>query len=103
MRLAALFVATLPLTATLSVAQDAPVMSVTQVSYTLPAAALDGPSTRGFPTGANRDVGFAMGSPEGAGFDDQPVKRATPRAAVRVAERRTKKAFSIPWQTGIFQ
>jgi hypothetical protein len=100
MRLAAVLLATLPLTAAPCLAQNAPVMSVTPVSFALPAEV---PSARGDVTDGKRDVPFDMGRPEGSGFDDVPAKRAVPRAAVRVAERRAKKAFGVPWQTGIFQ
>ena len=103
MRFMALIVATAPLLASATLAQNAPVLSVTQISYALPGAALDGLSDRGFPTDGNRDIGFEIGSPEGSGFDDAPVVRAAPRAAVRVADRRMKKAFQVPWQTGVFQ
>ena len=103
MRLASFLVATVPMLASPSLAQNAAVLSVTQVSFALPGDTLDGLSNRGFPTDGNRDIGFEIGRPEGSGFDAVPVLRAAPRATVRVADRRMKKAFQMPWQTGVFQ
>ena len=103
MRFAAFLVASVALLASPLLAQNAPVLSVTQVSFALPGNTPDGLSTRGFPTEGNRDIGFEIGRPEGAGFDAAPVLRAAPRAAVRVADRRTRKIFQMPWQTGVFQ
>ena len=103
MRFAVLIAAIVPLLAAPSLAQNAPVLSVTQVSFALPGDTKDGLSVRGFPTDGNRDIGFALGSREGSGFDAAPVVRAAPRATVRLAERRTKKPFQMPWQTGVFQ
>ena len=103
MRFSVLIVASVALLASPLLAQNAPVLSVTQVSFALPGNTLDGLSTRGFPTDGDRDIGFEIGSPEGSGLDTAPVLRAAPRAAVRVADRRTKKAFEMPWQTGVFQ
>jgi len=108
MHLAAVFVAILPLMASPCLAQNVPVLSVTQVSYGLPAEALAGLSTRAFPAGDKRDVEFDLGRAEGSGFDDAPVKRIAPRATVRVGQEsasrnRTTKPFVVPWQTGVFQ
>jgi hypothetical protein len=103
MRLAALLVVTLPLAAAPCLAQNAPVMSVTPVSYALPTDTQDALSAKGLLTGDKREVPFEMGIPDGSGFDVQAATRTAPRAAVRMAEKRTKKAFGVPWQTGIFQ
>jgi hypothetical protein len=99
MRLAALFVATLPMTATLSYADDAPVMSVTKVSFSqMSDVTLD----RGV-AGEGRQLGFDMGRPEGSGLGDTAVKPTAPRPMVRDAQAGSKKAFRMPWQTGVFQ
>lgn len=103
MRFAAFLVASVPLLASPLLAQNAPVLSVTQVSFALPGDTPDGLSARGFPTEGNRDIGFEIGRPEGSGLDTAPVLRAAPRAAVRMADRRTRKIFQMPWQTGVFQ
>jgi hypothetical protein len=99
MRLVALFLATLPMTATLSCAEDAPVMSVTKVSFSQMS---DVTSDRVI-GGADRQLGFDMGRPEGSGLDDTAVRRAAPRATVRDAQSASKKGFRMPWQTGVFQ
>ena len=103
MRFSVLIVASVALLASPLLAQNAPVLSVTQVSFALPGNTLDGLSTRGFPTDGDRDIGFEIGRPEGSGLDTAPVLRAAPRAAVRLSDRRTKKIFQMPWQTGVFQ
>ena len=77
MRFSVLIVASVALLASPLLAQNAPVLSVTQVSFALPGNTLDGLSTRGFPTDGDRDIGFEIGSPEGSGLDTAPVLRAT--------------------------
>jgi hypothetical protein len=103
MRLAALVAATFPLTAIPALADNVRVISVTAVSYSLPADPQGALSPRGFPTDGYRAGPFEMGTPEGSGYHGQPVRPVAARAVVRLADRRAKKAFGIPWQTGIFQ
>ena len=100
MRLAALFVAVLPLMSLPCLAQTAPVVSVTPVSYALDAATQDNVPDRGFPGQGVRDVGFEIGRPE---RPDLELTSAKPRATARMAAQRVKKPFQVPWQTGIFQ
>ena len=103
MRLIFVMAAAFPCAGTMAMAQTAPVLSVTQVSYSMPAGALDDLSADGFVTNDTRDVAFDLGRPDGSGARDTPVVRVTPRATVRVAQNRTKRAFHMPWQTGVFQ
>ncbi len=103
MRFLPLLVAAFPLSASLALAQNSPVVSVTEVSFSLAAENRDVVGNPGFQAGENRDVAFEIGRAEGRGADDSAVKRQAPQATLRVAERRTKKAFVVPWQTGVFQ
>jgi hypothetical protein len=89
--------------APMSLAQDAPVLSVTPVSFALAKEAvalrLPGPFDNDNP----REVPFSLGEPARAGLEAAPGPRVQPRATQRVAERRAKKAFTIPWMGGVFQ
>lgn len=103
MRPAVLFVALLALIPAGSLAQNAPPVTVIPVSYGLPGDTLPSLSFRGFPTDGSAEPAFEIGRPEGSGARDAPALQARPRAVSRLAERRSKKAFGMPWQTGIFQ
>ena len=103
MRLPALIAATLCLTAGASLAQGTPPMSVSRVAYSLSADTEQGVLPGGFPTEGHDRVPFDMGQAEGSGFSDAPAAVTKPRATVSLSAQRSKKAFGVPWQTGIFQ
>ena len=107
MRLPALIAATLSLSAGTCLAQNAPhnapTMSVTPVAYSLSEDTAQAGLPDGFPDKGSRDLPFEMGQPDGSGFSDAPAAVTKPRGTVRLSAQRSKKAFGVPWQTGVFQ
>ncbi len=108
MRLAAVFVAIVPLLSGPGLAQDTSVLSVTQVSYGATAAVAQSRLSDNFPGGNRDDIGFDLGRADGSGFVEaevnKPARRATSRAIqTSASQNRVKKSFIVPWQTGVFQ